>query len=148
MFELVEIQGVSVRHDETVEGDGKSGLTERFNPSCLTKNFRSGGNEEMLAVMGVHVVREQAFDWPDELTVETIDENRFEDGSFKENVSFPRRRVRRLLDRGGRNCRLLAFIFDTGWVCWYGKASRLGRGRRIWLRCHRNLGCDVGLGVL
>jgi hypothetical protein len=66
-----------------VEGDGKPGLTERFNPPCFTKNFRSCGNEEMLAVMGVHVVREQAFDRSDELSVEAVDEYGLENGSFE-----------------------------------------------------------------
>ena len=98
--------------------------------------------------MGVHVVREQAFDWSDELSVETVDQYGLENCSFEEDVSFPCRRVRRLLDRGGRGCRLLAFSFDTGWTCWCGRAARLRRGRRIRLACHRTLGCNIGLASL
>lgn len=56
------LNGITIRHDEAMERDGKPRLTERIDLLRLTQNLRSGGNQKMLAVVGVNVVCEKAFD--------------------------------------------------------------------------------------
>src|ERR1700694_5788955 len=92
-LELIQADGITIRHDEAGEGDGKPRLGERIDLLHLTQNLRSSGNQKMLAVVGVNVVCEKAFDGTGELPVEPVDEDGFEYGAFEEDVSLPCRRV-------------------------------------------------------
>src|ERR1700723_2799732 len=100
--EPVETGGVTVRHNHAVENDCETGLTGVLDLARFTEEFCSGGQEEMLAVVGIDIGREKAFDRSCKLSFETVDENRFKNGPFKHNVSFPRRRVGDTTSHGGR----------------------------------------------
>ena len=101
-LELVEADGIAVRHDEPMEDNGEASLPEGFHLLRFAKNLRSCRNQQVLAVVRVDVVCEQALDGTGELPVEPVDENGFENGSFKENVGLPCRRVCGAGRRGGR----------------------------------------------
>src|SRR6266478_6825722 len=72
-LELIQADGITVRHDEAMKHDGKPRLAERIDLLRLTQNLRSGGNQKMLAVVGVNVGSEKAFDGTRELPVEPVD---------------------------------------------------------------------------
>src|SRR5882757_6202680 len=68
-LELIQADRITIRHDEAVEGDSKPRLAERIDLLRLTENLRSSGNQKMLAVVGVNVGCEKAFDGTGELPV-------------------------------------------------------------------------------
>ena len=55
-LELVEAHGKSVRHEEAVEENGKTRLAESLDFFCLAQNLRACRNQQVLAVMGKHIV--------------------------------------------------------------------------------------------
>jgi hypothetical protein len=61
-LELVQADGITIRHDEAMKRDGEPRLAERIDLLRLTQNLRSGGNQKMLAVVGVNVGCEKAVD--------------------------------------------------------------------------------------
>src|SRR5581483_6116708 len=86
VFELVEIHRESIGHDEPVKGDCKPRLTKAIHLRSLAQNFASGGDQNVLTVVGINVIRDQALDWPGETSIQAIHEHGFEDRAFKQNV--------------------------------------------------------------
>src|SRR5262245_28618211 len=80
----------------------------------------------MLPVMRIHVVGQKTLDGANELTVEPVDENGFEYGSFKQNVVFPGRC--RSYCRRSRVCFLLSEFLSGSF------RSLNRRSRRRWLQ--------------
>ena len=50
-LELIEADRVTIRHDEPVEDNGETGLTGVINLPRLPEEFRSSGDQKVLAVM-------------------------------------------------------------------------------------------------
>ena len=87
-LKTVEARRVAVRHDQAMKGDGEPRLAEGFDLAGFAEELGSRRNQKMLTVVGIDVVGEKTLDGPGELPVETIDENGFEYGSFKQNVGL------------------------------------------------------------
>src|SRR5271169_2001971 len=66
----------------------------------------------MLAVVRIHIRRKQALDGTCKASVEAVDENGFENGSFKEYVGFSCRRIGGARRYGGRISGFLLSIFS------------------------------------
>ena len=73
-FESVEVDRIPIRHDESMEGDGEPRLAKRIDPVGFADDLAARRYEEVLAVMGVNIVREQAGDWAGETAVKPVDE--------------------------------------------------------------------------
>ena len=84
----------------------------------------------MLSVVGIDIVGQQALDGSGKLSIETVDEQGFEYGSFKQNVVFPRRRGRCARRRGDRIPGFLLSLAFRGGIF-------VRRG--IWKRSRRGL---------
>src|SRR5262249_31270185 len=78
-LELVETDGISVGHDQTVKGHGKSRLAECFHSSCLAEDLAASRNQHALAVVGIDVIRQQTFNGTRHSPVETVHKNRLKD---------------------------------------------------------------------
>src|SRR5579871_2922891 len=113
-LKAVEVCRKPIRHHHSMEKDGKASLAEGFDLPCLPEEFRSGRNQQMLPVVGIDICCEKAFDGSCHLSVEPVDENGFEYGSFKENVSFARCRSRCARRRGNRAPGFLLSCFLRG----------------------------------
>ncbi len=61
-FELVEANGVTVGHDETVKEHGETGIAEDLHLSSFPENSGARGKEQMLAVMRISVRGQETFD--------------------------------------------------------------------------------------
>src|SRR6185437_13990714 len=85
-----------------MEEDGQTCLAEGVHLLGFAQQLRSCRNEQVLAVVGINVCREQALDGAGEAPVEAVDENSFEDGSFKQYVGFSCRRIGGARRHGGR----------------------------------------------
>src|SRR5579862_3261814 len=92
-LKLVEVDRKTVGHDEPVKGDREPRLPKGIDLPGFAQNLCSGGNEKVLSVVGVNIIREQAFNRTRELPVESIDKDGFEDGPFEEDVCFSGRRI-------------------------------------------------------
>ena len=69
-----------------MEGDGEPCLAESVDFAGFAYDLAARRNEEVLAVVGVNVVREQAGDWAGKTAVKPVDEKRFKNCAFKQNV--------------------------------------------------------------
>ena len=54
--ELVKADRVSIRHDEPVKRYGKAHLPEGVNLGGVAQDFAAGGDQNVLAVVRVHIV--------------------------------------------------------------------------------------------
>ena len=61
---LVEIDGVAIRHQHAVEGDGKALLAEAGDLLRIAEDERAFRDQNMLAVLAVDGIRDHHFDWP------------------------------------------------------------------------------------
>src|SRR6266480_6796562 len=96
----------------------------------------------MLAVVGINIGREQALDGTCEASVETVDEDGFEDGSLEQHVGFSCRRVGRVSGCGGRSfCFLLSILGRFRGIGLHRWERRGARHRRnwVWLRLFQKL---------
>ena len=73
-FESVEVDRIPIRHDEPMEGDGEPCLTECVDFAGFSYDLATCRNQEVLAVMGVNVVGEQAGDGAGKTAIEPVDE--------------------------------------------------------------------------
>src|SRR6266851_9891360 len=92
-LELVEADGVTVRHDEPVKEDREPLLTERFDFLGFAKHFRTSGDKDMLTVVRVNVRGHETIDRPGKRSVEAVDEQCFKNRAFEDDVSLPAERV-------------------------------------------------------
>src|SRR6185437_3834460 len=68
-FELVEADGVAVRHDEPVESDGEPCLAEGVHTLGFSQHLCSRRNEQVLTIMRVGVARDETFNRAGEFSV-------------------------------------------------------------------------------
>lgn len=61
--ELVETQRAAIRHQESMEDNGESGLAQCLHGPCLAQNSGSSGNQDVLAAVREHGVRDQTIHW-------------------------------------------------------------------------------------
>ncbi len=92
-LELVEADGVTVRHYEPVEENSEPLLAERLNLLRFSQHFRASGDKDLLAVVRVDVRRHQTIDWPRKRAVQAVDEQGFKDRALEDHVSFPGKRI-------------------------------------------------------
>ena len=93
-LKMIKAHGVAVWHEQPVKRNGEPPLPETLHLPRFTEKFRSCRNQQTLAVMRIDIVCKKTFNGTGELPVETVEENGFEDGSFKQDVGFARRRGR------------------------------------------------------
>src|SRR4029078_4740879 len=82
-FEAVEVERITVWHDEPMEGDGEPCLAECIDFVGFAYDLAARRYEDVLAIMGVNVAREQADDWAGKTAVKAVDEERFKNCAFK-----------------------------------------------------------------
>src|SRR5712692_8088499 len=92
-LELVEADGVTVRHDEPVKENGQALLAEGFDFLGFSEHFRTSRDKDLLTVVRVDVRRHQTIDRPCKRSIQAVDEQRFKDRSFKYHVPLSRKRV-------------------------------------------------------
>src|SRR5260370_24689879 len=85
-LKMVEAGGIAVGHDQAMKGNREPRLPEAFDLAGFSQQGPSSRNEQMLAIVGIDSVGQEALDWSGKLTIETVDEQGFEDGAFKQNV--------------------------------------------------------------
>ena len=88
--ELIETQRAAVRHQQPVKGHGESRLAERLNGSRLAENACARGNQDVLAAVGVHRVRDQAVDGGGSAAVEPVGQDRVDDRSLEQRMQRTR----------------------------------------------------------
>src|SRR5882757_8138759 len=82
-FELIKAHGVPVGHDEAMKQNGKASRSEGFDLAGFAEKPTACRNEQLLAVMGVRIGGGETRERAGNGSVETVDENGFEDSSFK-----------------------------------------------------------------
>src|SRR5258708_39413611 len=92
-LELVEADGVTVRHDEPVKENGQTLLAERFDFLGFSEHFRASRNKDLLTVVRIDVRRHKTIDRPGKRSIQAVDEQCFKDRAFEDHVSFPGERV-------------------------------------------------------
>ncbi len=118
-----------------MESDSQTSLAEVIDSASLAEKFGPGWDQNVLSVMGIDIGCEQALDGAGKLPLKPVDEDGFQNGSFKDDVSFPCRRIAGTTYRGGRDSRFLlsiCVVFFRGNLlvrcrCW--SAELHGRGR-------------------
>src|SRR6266849_781718 len=71
---LVEIHGVTVRHNQPVEDHRQPALAETLHFAVFAQSKGSFGNQDVLAVMGISRVRDHDLDRPREIAIKAIDQ--------------------------------------------------------------------------
>ena len=144
--ELVEIDGVPIRHQHPVEGDGEALLSEAGDLLRIAKNERAFRDKHMLAVLAVNGIGDHDLDRPGELAVEPIDQRGVDSCSLEEHKGLAVRGVdvhlrRALLPVRGSGLRsrsLCGKPLDERIVPDYRiRASRVGFRRWARSACHR-----------
>ena len=69
----IEAGRVAVRHDQAMKENGEPSLAEALDLAGLAKNLGARRNQNMLAVVGVDIASEKAFDRSGELPVEAVE---------------------------------------------------------------------------
>jgi hypothetical protein len=59
---VIEARRVAVRHDETMKKNGEPGLPKTLDLARFAEQLRACRNQKMLAVMGIDIASEKAFD--------------------------------------------------------------------------------------
>src|SRR5260370_17106274 len=88
-LELVEADGVTVRHDETVKENGQTLLTKRFDFLGFSEDLRPGRDKDLLAVVRVDVRRNQTIARPGKRPIQPGVEQCFKTRPFEAPLSFP-----------------------------------------------------------
>src|ERR1035438_3224681 len=86
---LVEIDGVPVRHDETVKDDGHPPLlpkARRANLFSLAKNYGSLGDDDVLAVVRIQGFGNEHFDRSGRVAVQAIHQDRVENRTLIDEI--------------------------------------------------------------
>src|SRR5277367_3586182 len=96
----------------------------------------------MLAVVRIHIRRQQALDGTCKASVEAVDENSFENGSFKEYVGFSCRRIGGASRYGGRISGFLLSILG----CFREIVADWHRRNRVGLKLFQELRDLRGVG--
>jgi hypothetical protein len=91
--ELVEIDGVSIGHQQAMEGDGEAFLAETTHLLRLTQNERAFRDEKMLSVLAVDRIRDHHLQRPGKLPVQTIDQNRVNGRALEDDIRLAVRGV-------------------------------------------------------
>src|ERR1700733_1923248 len=86
--ELVEIDGVAIRHEQPMEGHGKTFLAQTSNLLDVTEDERALGDQEVLPIMAVHRVSDHDLQRPSELTIETICEYGVDGRALENNIGL------------------------------------------------------------
>src|SRR5258708_4860939 len=141
-LELVETGGIPVWHEKAMESDSQTSLAEVIDSAGFAEKFGPGWDQNVLSGVGIDIGCEQALDGGRQLPLKAGDEDGFQNGSFKNDVSFPCRRVVGTTYRGGRDSRcLLSFcvVFFRGNLlvrrrCRSAELRRRGRLRHGALR--------------
>src|SRR5579884_2428614 len=87
-FELVEIDRIPVRHDEAVKEHGKPLLAEGVDLIGFAQNLGASRDQDMLPVVGIDIVGDEAIDRPGETPIQPIHEHGVDDRAFEEDVSL------------------------------------------------------------
>jgi hypothetical protein len=74
-FELVEIDGVFVRHEHTVEGESNALLAEARHLLCVPEDEGSFGDEHMLTVLAVDGIGDHHLEAPGKLSIQAVHQN-------------------------------------------------------------------------
>ena len=82
----VQIHGVAIRHDETMEADSHARLAEVFNSPGFPKTLGAGRDEDALPIMGVNVMGHHGDDGSSESAVQSVHESCFKDRALKQGV--------------------------------------------------------------
>jgi hypothetical protein len=109
-LELIEVNGVAVRHDEPMKDHSQARLPEALDPLRLSHDFCAGRDEQALSVVRVDAIGHHANDRTAEVTVQSRDERSFKNRPFKDQVVFAARLIeiriapllRRLFRIGGQ----------------------------------------------
>ena len=117
-----------------MEGNGKSCLPEGVDFVGFAYDFAAGRNEKVLTVVRVNVVGEQADDRAGKTTVKPVDEQRFKNCPFKQDVvlSFVRKGKSRPLRSSVRSRSGWFSLILTMGACWrsgLGQSSFRSRKR-------------------
>src|ERR1700678_228587 len=89
--ELVEIDGVTVRHNQTVEGDGHASLlaeARRSNFLRFAEHHGSFGDNDVLAVMRIQGIGNKDLDRSNSVSVKSIHKHRIEHRTFVNEIGL------------------------------------------------------------
>src|SRR5882672_1060317 len=90
-----------------MESHSQTNLTEVIDSASFAEKFGPRWDQNVLSVVGIDIGCEQALDRASKLPLKAVDEDGFQNGSFKDDVSFPCRRIAGTTYRGGRDFRFL-----------------------------------------
>ena len=93
-LELIERTRAAIRHQQAVEGDGQSRLTERLHRTRFAEDTCSSGDQHVLSAVRVHRVRDEAVHRRRRAAVETIGQDGVDHGAFKDAVQRSNRAYR------------------------------------------------------
>src|ERR1700691_1296624 len=90
-LELVEIDGVTIRHNQAVKNDGHPALlaeARRSNLLCFAQNNRSLGNDHVLMIVRIQRILDKNFDRSNGISIQTIHENSVENGALVDEIGL------------------------------------------------------------
>src|SRR6266705_2677154 len=87
-LELVQVQGITIRHYQAMEEDCQAFLAEHGDALYFAQHPGSLGNQQLLSVVRVHVGRQHAIDRTRKRTVQAIGQNGLKHSSLEHSI-FP-----------------------------------------------------------
>src|SRR5437016_14350083 len=86
---LVEVHGVTVRHDEPMEDDGQAFLSYIIDFLGLPQNAASSRDQQFGVIVGINIAGNLADDWAGKVAVQAIYQHGFQYRSLKDDMIFP-----------------------------------------------------------
>ena len=86
--ELVEIDGIPIRHQHPVEDDGKALLAEAGDFLRIAQNESALRDKHMLAVLAVDRIGHHDFDRPGKLAIETVHQGCVDGRTLEEHIGL------------------------------------------------------------
>ena len=87
--ELVEIDRISIRHDEPMENNGHAPLLSEPGPAdllCLPEYLCAFRAKNVLMIVGIERLRDHRDDWPRRIAVKLVDQNGVEEGTLVDHI--------------------------------------------------------------
>jgi len=85
-LELVEVNGISIGHDETMERYGHARLAKALDGRRSSDAFRAGWNEDTLPIVRVNVIGHHGDDRASESAIQAIHKGGIDYRAFKQGV--------------------------------------------------------------
>ena len=95
--ELIEIHGITIRHNHAVESDEEAFLVDASHGSNVAQQPRAFRDQQMRSAVRINIGCHHRDNRPDSCSREPVHEDRFDDRVFHQPVQFPERRIENIV---------------------------------------------------